>query len=271
MSIFYQSRTENCHSFISYNNSYPAHLHKQLELVLVLDGCIDIMIEQQTYTLHAGDISLTFPNLIHASSTTDTSKVLFVLFDASFLSDYTYEFTKFRPACPVLNKDSLCLTARQSLVFLTEAATLNTDTALEDIPEKNRRSMLKGMLLIVLSDILSHMQLNFSDRLNSDISQKILTHIDQHITEELSLGTVARALGLNKYYLSHIFSNRLKLSFTEYIASKRLELACQLLKDSALPITDIAYEAGFTSTRSFYRHFRASHGCSPAEYRKKQT
>ena len=66
MNFFYQSRVESFSSFLSDDNTYPAHLHRQVELMYVVSGSLDIIVEGETYHLKQNDISLTFPDKIHS-------------------------------------------------------------------------------------------------------------------------------------------------------------------------------------------------------------
>lgn len=56
MNFFYQSRVESFSSFLSNDNTYPAHLHRQVEIMYVLSGELEISVEQQVYYLHKDDI-----------------------------------------------------------------------------------------------------------------------------------------------------------------------------------------------------------------------
>ena len=56
MNIIYQEHSTPYYSIESINNSFPAHLHKELELTLVLSGEIDITIEEKVYHLQKGDM-----------------------------------------------------------------------------------------------------------------------------------------------------------------------------------------------------------------------
>ena len=263
MSIFYQTRNEAFHSFISYNNSYPPHLHKQTELTIILSGSIDITIGRNTYNLNAGDISVAFPNAVHCSNTANESTVLFVFFDINFLSDYTHEFTNCKLENPVVNMSQLSAYGKQA-----------ADNIISLAKETSHSSYLfgiqKGNLYVLISDIFSVSKPVISNESpDTDISRDVLLYLDKNITKDISLSSTAKALGISKYYLSHIFSDKLKISFPAYVTLKRLELAESMLRNSNSTITDIAFEAGFSSTRSFYRCFGSQYGCSPKEYLKK--
>lgn len=84
MKIKYQHRDPQFHLFISTNNTYPLHLHKNVEIAMVLSGDIRVHIDQQEYVLSEGDMAIIFPNQPHGYQTIDHSQILLIFFDASF-------------------------------------------------------------------------------------------------------------------------------------------------------------------------------------------
>ena len=91
--------------------------------------------------------------------------------------------------------------------------------------------------------------------------------IEQHSAEEVSLRTVAKAVGFNANYLSERFKLVTGVNFVEYVARIRFEKACRLLTDGDLKISDIAFAAGFQSLSQFNRVFKRLSGTSPTLYR----
>lgn len=259
MSIFYQKRLEDLRFYISHNNSYPAHLHKEVEFVYVLSGEISITIDESTYQLHPGDCSIAFPNSIHRSQTIKQSDILLCIFSLDFINDFINEFTNFRPEPPILLADQVSFDAQNALSRLKTLS-----------PTKHDPRLFKGYLTITITEILAKMNLKpFASNTEMNLSQQLLTYIDAHYTETLSLEHVAKALGISKFYLSHIFSDKLHTSYTAYLSCKRIELSKNLLTSTSLPITEIAYESGFSSTRTFFRAFEKFCHLTPKEYRSK--
>src|SRR3989442_8261537 len=80
--------------------------------------------------------------------------------------------------------------------------------------------------------------------------------IDQNLTEELSLAKVAKVVNLSANYLSEKFKQVTGLNFGEYVAGKRVEKARDMLRNSDLTITRIAFECGFQSLSQFNRVFK---------------
>lgn len=91
--------------------------------------------------------------------------------------------------------------------------------------------------------------------------------IEEHSSEHLSLGKVAKAVGINATHLSEKFKQVTGTKFVEYIARTRFEKARDLLKDVDLRVSEIAFAVGFQSLSQFNRVFKKLSGKSPSEYR----
>ena len=105
-----------------------------------------------------------------------------------------------------------------------------------------------------------------SDR--QELTYQISHYVGEHFREPLTLGTLAQELGLNRYHLSHLFSEKIGQSFPAYLARIRFSCACAALAETDRPITEIAEESGFESQRTFFRVFRQQLGVTPLQYRR---
>lgn len=96
-----------------------------------------------------------------------------------------------------------------------------------------------------------------------------LKYVQAHHTDpELRLEDAARACGLSPCYFSSLFSKTVGCRFTDYVTECRLRHACALLSASSVPVTEAAYEAGFSSLPHFFRCFQKRFGVSPGVFRK---
>jgi AraC family transcriptional regulator of adaptative response / DNA-3-methyladenine glycosylase II len=86
---------------------------------------------------------------------------------------------------------------------------------------------------------------------------------------EQSLDELAAELGVTARHLRRALEARLGVSPVELAQSQRLALAKQLLQDTALPLTEIAFAAGFGSVRRFNAVFADKMGSSPSALRRK--
>ena len=96
---------------------------------------------------------------------------------------------------------------------------------------------------------------------------KARNFIHAHASEELSLGTVARAANTSPNYFSEKFKEATGTNFVSYVARTRFEKAATLLRDADLRVSEIAFATGFQSLSQFNRVFKKFSGKSPTEYR----
>lgn len=93
-------------------------------------------------------------------------------------------------------------------------------------------------------------------------------YIKTHLSESITLETVAKHVFVSKCYLCRMFRNQMGQSFSQYVTNQRLDRAEHLLKHSNLSIDRIAEQCGFGSSAYFATSFRRRNQVSPSSYRK---
>ncbi len=98
------------------------------------------------------------------------------------------------------------------------------------------------------------------DALSRHVRQAV-ARIDEGALNEASLESLATSIGISSRHLRRAMEHELGVSPVTYAQSRRLALAKQLLHETALPLADVAFAAGFRSVRrfnaAFSSHFRA--------------
>jgi AraC-like DNA-binding protein len=93
------------------------------------------------------------------------------------------------------------------------------------------------------------------------------TYIMEHLSEELSLGRVAKAVNASSFYFCKLFKKATGVNFIDYISRLRIEKAKNLLLNPSCRVSEIAFEVGFQSLTHFNRVFKKISGLSPSQYR----
>lgn len=268
MSIFYQNHTDRFRIYLSENNTFATHLHKQVEILAVLDGQLDFTVDHNVHTISAGEGAIIFPNQLHSLKTNGQSRILLCIFDTDFCHSYRKHFQNNRPTDNRFNHNSITChssTAIEGLVHLTQ-----TFRKGEPIPEPVP-ALAEGYLTLLLADIFTTLPLEHKTISNDlELEQRLLIYLDTHFTENLSLEILSREFGVSRFVLSRLFTDKLHTTFPYYVNSKRLELAKDLLSTTDLSVTQIALDAGFGSSRTFFREFRDAFHVTPGEYRKQK-
>lgn len=104
--------------------------------------------------------------------------------------------------------------------------------------------------------------------------QERLEHLIQHeklfLDATLNIDKLSQSLGIPKHHLSQVFNVHIGKNFSAYINEARIHYACHLLSTQpSIVMEQLAYQSGFNSKVSFYRHFKQQIGCTPMLYLKR--
>lgn len=115
--------------------------------------------------------------------------------------------------------------------------------------------------------ILSNQVMVRQENAEPPVITKAKKYIEEHQTEDISLGDVAGAVNTSAFYFCKMFRKVTGLNFTEYVTRLRIERAKNLLLNPNLRISEIAFEVGFQSLTHFNRVFKKILGQAPTQYR----
>lgn len=138
--------------------------------------------------------------------------------------------------------------------------------------ELTRISQLYGMLALLV-DSQSRETTPSREKTNYDYSPDIyvnsaVEYIHEHY-HQISVGDIASYIGISRYYLSHIFKEKLHVSPQEYLMNYRMEQSARLLRTTGLSIQEVAGQAGYNNPLTFSKVFKNAYGLSPKNYRLK--
>jgi AraC-like DNA-binding protein len=97
--------------------------------------------------------------------------------------------------------------------------------------------------------------------------KRVLTYIDEHVCESMTLATLAQVAGLSRMYFAAQFRAATGVRPHECILRKRIKLAQQLLLETSEPLVSIALAVGFQSQAHFSTVFKRFAGLSPNQWR----
>ncbi len=93
----------------------------------------------------------------------------------------------------------------------------------------------------------------------------------EHFREQHGIKEIAAEAGMSREHFSRLFSERLKETPAAYLRGLRLVEAATLLRQTRLPLAEIAYRSGFYSTRHFLRAFQRSYNENPTAHRRRMS
>ena len=229
------------------------HWHEFYEMEYVLNGTGTCSINEQTYPLTHGTLFFMTPVDLHSVKTND-STVINIMFSADILS-------------PNVLSPYTALDAPKAIEIKEDDLPFIESVLCEIIKsQKNSKlcSSLMSTLLIKLNDYLT---ISKKDVIHS-LSQKMCFFIINHFREKITLGDVAKSVGITPVYASKIFKAQTQLGFKEYLNNLRFEYAKKLLIESELTVQQICDNCGFEDYPNFIRRFKSRFNMSPTKFKK---
>ena len=110
--------------------------------------------------------------------------------------------------------------------------------------------------------------LRLTGGLASALRRRLAEYIDANLAQPITLGMLAQLACLSEFHLARMFRVSFGMPPSAWIARRRVELACTLLKTTALPLQQIADLCGYADLSHLSHRFRAAMGSAPSRYRQ---
>lgn len=232
------------------------HLHKELELIYIVEGGCTAFANGKSYYMTSGDIFLSFPYQIHYYQNAQPGKYIVLCFPTSIL--------------PTMETDINNNDLRHNTFHAAPGSDLeHFFSSLRCVSTSYAIAERCAYVTLIMSKLLSKCEMSPLQQTASMTVKSILEYCSKHYTENLSLDTIAKSLHLNKYYISHTINHQVNMRLSTFINSLRVNASCKLLKETDKRITDIAQAVGFDTIRSYNRAFLQIVGMTPKQYREK--
>ncbi len=151
---------------------------------------------------------------------------------------------------------------------VTSESQINLYPYINKLASYREASEIKLFMVNSTMAMLKKAHLNPTDQ-RSLLYNEMQRYIEDHISDPMfSVSDMADHFKMSVAILSKYFKDKSGTGVMDYMAHKRIEKACQLLSDTAMPVKDISIAIGYYNDSSFIRRFRNIMGVSPGQYRK---
>lgn len=135
-------------------------------------------------------------------------------------------------------------------------------------PSENEEIILQGLFLELVYEITKNATKRAKSKgtATNNMTEKALAYIKEHLTEDLSLETVAKTMSLSPIHFHNTFKTAVGKTLREYVEEQRIKKATQLLITTNATLTEIAFECGFSSQSYFSYAFKRRMNMTPREY-----
>ena len=252
------------------NTHIPAHWHEAMEILFCLNGSVRIHIEHEHLTLQRNQLIVFDSKEVH-SIHSDSKLYMFLCIhvDKKQLSVYCPDLELYHIKCRPVSLDDSKSTQYIHLCQLAH------DLTRTNVENKNTSAMRSdGTALLMLADLIRYFSVyslpgtTTGTGQSNDILRKIISYVNEHYTEKLSLEEVANQVGFSREYFCRFFKKRMGVTFLEYQNEYRLSFIYKDLINTKDPVHVILERHGFTNYKLFRRMFQEHFGCTPTKVRE---
>ena len=260
--------------------SVPAHRHDFIELSFVLEGKGKEWINGTEHDLLPGTIVLLLPYQIHHYQATEGEQLLMYIcnFDMKLLTTGPESAWGLHE---LLHDPDEAMPPFIQLQGKAHEEGLQLWDRLYQEHESSqvwKPIMLRSLLLEALSQFMRSRDKQPDSpqpkRPHSRSTQgiwSVVQYVYDHYLEPLSLNTLSQEFHLHPAQLSTQLGDALGIYFVDFLHELRVRHACSLLLSSELPISQVAFESGFSSYPTFSRAFHRIKGMTPSQYKERKS
>lgn len=254
------------------NRSVDIHWHDDLEFTVVLEGVMDFLVNGSHVQVGRGEGIFINSRRLHGHTSADenctylctlahptllcASEQLEREFVAPCIGENAADFVRLNPAEP------------------WQAAVMDTLMRIHTARENNAPLEMQSLLYTVWAALYRNLfsadrrTRGAGENCHLNAMRSMILYARGHFREKVTLEQIARAGAVSKSTCLTLFRKYLHSTPIQYVIQCRVEAAAERLKTTDLPVTEIAYECGFSGTSYFIETFKGVYGCSPLSYRK---
>lgn len=253
------------------------HYHKELELLYVERGVLEVMIEnEQPRVLRQGDVLLIGSSQLHITrKITDDPLSYIVLqfdlqpyFDPAMMMHYRF-FAELERPLSRLNGIFAERGVREEIggIILDMHREMNGQTRGYEIAA----SMLMKRILLLLVRSDREELLQEYDTAVSAVIRPVIEFVDRHLEDRILLEDVSLLANMSYSYFSRYFKKAMGVSFVDFVNMRRIKKAERLLLTQDISVGRVAEQVGIMNMAHFYELFRRYNHCSPKDYVRKMS
>ena len=255
------------------NTSQPIHWHDPLEIVFVLEGEMDVVRNNKTFQIKAGEIIVINRDDVHSiSSKSDDLLYAQIHMHMEHYNQYIPDIWTVLVYCSPEEDDAVKKNLKKeiksnisNIIQLIETQIINIDA---------ERKIIYYCIDILNSFKLAFQALTVSEgkKINEEQANrlwKIIDYIYDNHQRKLPLHEIAQIVYVSDDYLSKILKKQVGMGYEEFLAFIRSEMSIRSLLNTDKSISDISMEHGFSAPKYYNAAFQKNYECSPKEYREK--
>ncbi len=243
----------------------PLQYHKDLELILALEGSTSLVIDGERLETEPNVLYFINPYQIHSMHVASPpSRYDCLVIPLRLFSLSAGHAAMLGLITPIYNGE-LCFVRETRDPFLIDL--FKRIVVSYDNKEQNGAAIL-AYLLLFLDYCQKHGLLQESSALPTMPIRKAIDYIQRNFNRKISLSDMAASVGMNAKYFCTYFKKHTRTTPITYLTMLRIRHAKLLLREKNLSVLEVALSCGFDNVSFFIRQFKNATGQTPGQYRK---
>ena len=250
----YEKKRDYSEYYSTSMHPVPEHFHRSIEFMYCAKGERYFTLGEVSDVLKEGELLIIPPIFLHSFADTDNlcySNVLPIEYSDvwdNFLGNKT-------PECFIISDKDVALDLHKHLI---------------QINNTTNKILRRGIYDYVLGKIMETVKFIDKPKGNApNFINNVLSFIDEHFNEDLSLNDIALEFGYSKYHFSNLFNKYFKSNLKFYINQVRITKATTLLRKHSL--SEVSNMCGYNNLQSFFYNFKKITGETPKNYKNKKS
>ncbi|MBE5791365.1 MAG: helix-turn-helix transcriptional regulator [Clostridiales bacterium] len=252
--LFEKHRDDMTHTAVWRSNllRYLPHYHSGVELAYLVDGSTNAVIGGKSVKAEAGQVLISGSYTVHSYHDDNMTAIVAIIPPVE---------------TPSIQK-KLLTGIFQTPVLTDEDGTIKTLMGML-LQNQDDAIIRKGLSYSILGYVMK--KAGFAPAgsgIKSGMMSDVLRYLSENYTQNINVESIATHFGYSRSRFSHLFKANIGVSIPRFVNILRCRDAVKALMETDLPVVDVAINAGFNNTHTFYVAFKELYGMTPGEYVK---
>lgn len=254
---------------------FPPHWHERIEIVYVLGEELKIGVNNIVYTLHKRDILIVGMGEVHyfLMQPQKCDRII-IHFELSLFGSLANSISGRRllnpliPFCPDNELSAFSIHAFfERIILAIQQETQLKEKGFEFILGARLYELAAGIIRYIPNEKLCAAEMNKQMK-KLQLLEQVAQYVDRNLYREITLEEVSKHVNFSMYHFTRFFKDTTGMTFWQYLNNYKVSKAANYLINTTDTISEIAFNSGFNSIKTFNRVFKQIKGCSPSEFKK---
>ncbi len=266
------SRYVDTHRDTSYSNTQmQLHSHTFYELIYCINSCgAEYLVGSERYRLQHGDLIVLPPGVSHRPLLPEKMDAPYMRYVIWLSAEFVALCTGMCPGLFWHGQSGASILRTGGTVWEQIGDMFHTGVREAEQKAAGWQAAVMGNTLQLLTQIRRAADGNTTRPIQAEqpeLLDRITTYVEENYGRPIALAELAGRFYVSSSTISHMFKQKLGVSFYRYVTQRRLIAAKSKIEDGCR-LEEAAAQTGFADYSSFYRSFKQEYGISPRQYRQ---